>query len=79
MSSSLIGSIILWLIVAVVVIVVAVYLLNWLYHRSTKEIAFVRTGFGGETVVINGGSLVLKGIAGIGISNIEWIQLKYKD
>jgi uncharacterized membrane protein YqiK len=59
MSGSLIGSIILWLIVAVVVIVVAVYLLNWLYHRSTKEVAYVRTGFGGETVVINGGSLVL--------------------
>ena len=59
MTSSLIGSIILWLIVAVIVIVVGVYLLNWLYHRSTKEVAFVRTGFGGETVVINGGALVL--------------------
>ena len=59
MTSSLIGSIILWLIVAIILIVVAVYLLNWLYHRSTKELAFVRTGFGGETVVINGGALVL--------------------
>ena len=59
MTTSLIGSIILWLIVAVVVIAVVVYLLNWLYHRSTKEVAFVRTGFGGETVVINGGALVL--------------------
>lgn len=59
MTSSLIGSIILWLIVAIIVIVVVVYLLNWLYHRSTKEVAFVRTGFGGETVVINGGALVL--------------------
>jgi len=59
MTTGLIGSIILWLIVAVIVIAVVVYLLNWLYHRSTKEIAFVRTGFGGETVVINGGALVL--------------------
>ncbi|MDJ0611267.1 MAG: hypothetical protein QNJ67_19995, partial [Kiloniellales bacterium] len=59
MTSSLIGSIFLWLIVAIVVVVVVVYLLNWLYHRSTKEVAFVRTGFGGETVVINGGALVL--------------------
>jgi len=59
MTSGLIGSIILWLIVAIIAIVVIVYLLNWLYHRSTKEAAFVRTGFGGETVVINGGALVL--------------------
>ena len=59
MTTGLIGSIILWLIVAIIVISVVVYLLNWLYHRSTKEVAFVRTGLGGETVVINGGALVL--------------------
>ncbi|GAB4392090.1 MAG: hypothetical protein Tsb0032_06390 [Kiloniellaceae bacterium] len=59
MTSGLIGAIILWLIVAIIGIAVVVYLLNWLYHRSTKEVSFVRTGFGGETVVINGGALVL--------------------
>lgn len=30
-----------------------------LYRRATKEIGFVRTGFGGEKVVMNGGALVL--------------------
>lgn len=30
-----------------------------LYKRATKEIAFVRTGLGGERVVMNGGALVL--------------------
>ncbi|MEO0500691.1 MAG: flotillin domain-containing protein [Pseudomonadota bacterium] len=30
-----------------------------LYRRATKEIAFVRTGFGGEKVVMNGGAMVL--------------------
>ena len=59
MTVGIIGSLILWLIVAIVVIAVAVYLLHWLYHRSTKELAFVRTGLGGEKVVINGGALVL--------------------
>ena len=59
MTANLIGSIILWLIIAIIAITVSVYLLNWLYHRSTKQIAFVRTGFGGETVIINGGALVL--------------------
>ena len=30
-----------------------------LYHRASKEVAFVRTGAGGEKVVMNGGALVL--------------------
>lgn len=30
-----------------------------LYKRATKEIAFIRTGLGGEKVVMNGGALVL--------------------
>ena len=44
-------------------IVVALILLGTilarLYHRATKEVSFVRTGFGGEKVVKDGGSLVL--------------------
>lgn len=75
MTSSLIGSIILWLIVAIVLIVVAVYLLNWLYHRSTKEVAFVRTGFGGETVVINGGALVLPIIHEVTTVNLNVVRI----
>jgi uncharacterized membrane protein YqiK len=34
-------------------------ILTRLYRRASKEIGFVRTGFGGERVVINGGALVL--------------------
>ncbi len=30
-----------------------------LYRRATKEVSFVRTGFGGEKVIMNGGALVL--------------------
>ena len=30
-----------------------------LYKRASKQIGFVRTGFGGEKVVMNGGALVL--------------------
>jgi len=30
-----------------------------LYRRSTKEISFVRTGLGGQKVIMNGGALVL--------------------
>src|SRR5436853_3395885 len=59
MSGILVGQLILWLIVAVVAIVIGVYIVNWLYHRSSKEVSFVRTGFLGERVVINGGAFVL--------------------
>ena len=54
MSGLLIGTLILWLIIAIIVIVVVVYVVNWLYHRSSKEVSFVRTGFLGERVVIDG-------------------------
>src|ERR1039457_743488 len=47
------------IILAAIVVAVAVYLLHWLYRRSSKDISFVRTGFGGEKVVIGGGALVL--------------------
>src|SRR6516165_3593083 len=59
MSGILVGELILWLIVTIIVIVVGVYVVNWLYHRSSKEVSFVRTGFLGERVVINGGAFVL--------------------
>lgn len=59
MGAETLGSLILWLIILAVVIVIAVYLLRWLYQRSTKETAFVRTGFGGEKVVVSGGAFVV--------------------
>ncbi len=59
MGAEILGPIILWLIVLALVIVIAVYLLRWLYRRSTKEIVFVRTGFRGEKVMISGGAFVI--------------------
>jgi uncharacterized membrane protein YqiK len=46
-------------ILVAIVIAIAVYLLHWLYRRSTKDVSFVRTGLGGEKVVMGGGALVL--------------------
>jgi len=58
MTGQFIGQLILWLIVAVVVIFILYWVMYWLYRRSTKETAFVRTGFLGEKVVIDGGAFV---------------------
>jgi len=41
-----------------IVLVIFVTFLTTLYRRASKETAFVRTGMGGEKVVMNGGALV---------------------
>jgi uncharacterized membrane protein YqiK len=46
-------------IVGVIAIVIAVRLLSWLYVKSSGEMAFVRTGFGGRKVVRDGGAFVI--------------------
>ncbi|MEO0638017.1 MAG: flotillin domain-containing protein [Pseudomonadota bacterium] len=53
------GTLITTLVVLLVAIVIVVWLFNWLYYRSTSDRAFVRTGLGGEKVVISGGAFVL--------------------
>ncbi|OYY77312.1 MAG: flotillin [Sphingomonas sp. 28-62-20] len=45
--------------VGLIVLLVIGLMLARLYKRASKEVGFVRTGFGGEKVVINGGALVL--------------------
>jgi len=45
--------------IALIALLILGLTLARLYKRASKEIGFVRTGFGGEKVVINGGALVL--------------------
>jgi uncharacterized membrane protein YqiK len=51
------------LITSAIVILVALVTIGLifakLYRRSTKEVSFVRTGLGGQRVIMNGGALVL--------------------
>src|SRR5262249_57174064 len=59
MTGAQLGQVILALVVVAALVAIVAWLLNWLYLRSSKERAFVRTGFGGQKVVLNGGALVL--------------------
>ncbi|HLB16992.1 MAG TPA: flotillin domain-containing protein [Burkholderiales bacterium] len=59
MTGAQFGTFILGLIGVAIVVAIVVWLLHWLYLRSSKERAFVRTGLGGQKVVMNGGALVL--------------------
>lgn len=42
-----------------IAVVIAIVLFFRFYRRASKEIAFVRTGLGGEKVVLGGGSIVI--------------------
>ena len=59
MSGSDFGTFILGLIAVAIVVAIVVGLFYWLYLRSSKERSFVRTGLGGQKVVLGGGALVL--------------------
>ncbi len=66
------------ILLAGILIAVIVYLLYWLYRRSSKEIAFVRTGLGGERVVITGGALVLPIVHNITMVGMNTLRLEVR-
>ena len=76
MSGAQFGQFILGLIVVAVVVAIAVWLLNWLYLRSSKERAFVRTGLGGQKVVMNGGAFVLPIVHEVVPVNMNTLRLE---
>jgi uncharacterized membrane protein YqiK len=47
------------IILVAIVIAICVYLTHWLYRHSSKDLSFVRTGFGGEKIVMGSGAFVL--------------------
>jgi len=78
MSGGTIGTIIFVIIVAAIVIAVGVWLMNWLFRRSSKETSFVRTGLGGQRVVMNGGAFVLPIIHDVIPVNMNTLRLEVR-
>jgi uncharacterized membrane protein YqiK len=66
------------IILAALSIAIAVYLLHWLYRRSSKEVSFVRTGLGGEKVVLSGGAFVLPIIHNITTVGMRTLRIEVK-
>ena len=73
-----IGIIIVAIIIAAVVVAIGAWLLHWLYRRSSKETSFVRTGFGGQKVVMNGGAFVLPIIHEVIPVNMNTLRLEVR-
>ena len=59
-----------------IVVAIAVWLLHWLYLRSSKERAFVRTGLGGQKVVLDGGAFVLPIVHDVIPVNMNTLRLE---
>jgi uncharacterized membrane protein YqiK len=76
MSGAEFGSFILGLIVVAIIVAIGVWLLHWLYLRSSKERAFVRTGLGGQKVVLDGGAFVLPIVHDVIPVNMNTLRLE---
>jgi uncharacterized membrane protein YqiK len=76
MTGSQFGTFILGLIVVAIVVAIFVWLLHWLYLRSSKERAFVRTGLGGQKVVLDGGAFVLPIVHDVIPVNMNTLRLE---
>src|SRR3954464_11984226 len=61
--------------IGVLVVLVIGLLLAKLYRRSTRDEAYVRTGLGGQKVVLDGGSLVLPVFHSTAAVNLKTLRL----
>src|ERR1700730_3381523 len=78
MTWEIIGIIIVVIILAAILAAIGVWLLHWLYRRSSKETAFVRTGLGGQKVLMNGGAFVLPIIHEVIPVNMNTLRLEVR-
>ncbi len=76
MTGAQFGALILAVIAVAIVVAIVFWLFHWLYLRSSKERAFVRTGMGGQKVVMNGGAFVLPIVHDVIPVNMNTLRLE---
>ena len=70
-----------WAIIAGVIVVAMLiigFILTRLYTRASKEVSFVRTGMGGESVILNGGAFVLPVLHEVIPVNMNTLRLEVR-
>lgn len=70
-----------WLIIAGVIVVgimIIGFIFTRLYTRASKEVSFVRTGMGGESVILNGGAFVLPVLHEVIPVNMNTLRLEVR-
>ncbi|MGF6229809.1 putative membrane protein YqiK [Inquilinus ginsengisoli] len=66
------------IVLILVALIIIGIILTRLYRRSSKEVAFVRTGFGGQKVIVDGGALVLPILHEIIPVNMNTLRLEVR-
>lgn len=74
--SSMLPVIIIAAVVVVLVLIAGAVMMTKLYKRATKEVAFVRTGLGGEKVVKDGGAIVIGMFHEVIAVNMQTIRIE---
>ena len=77
LSSNLYSILVLAGIILAALIIIGVIIAR-LYKRSSKEVSFVRTGFGGEKVILGGGAIVLPVLHEVIPVNMNTLRLEVK-
>ena len=68
----------LGIIITVVVVTVVVVFLSRFYRKSTRDVAIIRTGFGGQRTVISGGFLALPFLHKVDEINMRTLRVEVK-
>jgi len=76
MSGSQFGMFLLGLLALAILVALGAWLMHWLYLRASKERAFVRTGLGGQRVVLDGGAFVLPIVHDVIPVNMNTLRLE---
>jgi uncharacterized membrane protein YqiK len=63
---------------AIAAVAVAVIFLNRFYRKSTRDVALVRTGFGGQRIIISGGALALPFLHKIDEVNMRTLRIEVR-
>ena len=66
------------IVIAIIAIAIIVVFLNRFYRKSSRDVALVRTGFGGQRIVISGGCLALPFLHKVDEINMRTIRVEVK-
>ena len=66
------------IVIAVIVIAITVMFLNRFYRKSTRDVALVRTGFGGQRILISGGCLALPFLHKVEEINMRTLRIEVR-
>jgi flotillin len=71
-------SVLIAIVAAVILIGLAVTFLNRFYRKSTRELALVRTGFGGQRIIVSGGCVALPFLHRVEEVNMRTLRIEVR-